>query len=82
MNGSVPGLVGGNSCDRCKYFVDVGSPDGLGECHRYPPRTDSMLVGLKETGEPIIHRLVTPGITPAHGWCGEFVVRLVIPKKA
>lgn len=80
MNGSNLSHAIGPNCGKCKFFVDTGEKKTeLGECHRYPPRVDSMLVGLKEDGEPIIHRIVTPGLTPVHGWCGEYVQKLVIP---
>jgi hypothetical protein len=71
------------ACKDCKFFLDVGDKEGLGECHRNPPRTDVVLLGVQEQGpnkgQPIFNRVVVPNLTPFHGWCGEFAKGLVIP---
>lgn len=85
------------SCADCKFFLNLGDLtkiEGLGECHRYPPRTDALLVGMKKrkmklpTGQeieqdsPEFVNVVVPTKVPLMGWCGEYAKALVIPTAA
>jgi len=73
-------------CQNCKFFLTMDSTkeDGLGECHRHPPRTDALLLGVRENehGIPVpqFSMVVIAARTHLTNWCGEFVKGLVIPK--
>lgn len=85
------------SCAECKFFLHMGEYtklEGLGECHRFPPKSDALLVDMKEVEvklpdgkvvkqhKPDFAIIVVPTRTPLMGWCGEYVPALKIPTAA
>jgi len=73
------------ACLNCKFFLSIPTTDkdGIGECHRFPPRTDALLLGVGkgDQGQPIpqFSMVVTPAKTSVTNWCGEYQKGLVIP---
>lgn len=71
--------IGQPACATCKFYTPPNPQDpganGIGECRRYPPRVDHVMVAL-EKGTPSFHRIVQVSMTHMSNWCGEYVAKI------
>lgn len=68
-------MIGDRTCKTCKFFFrQVQNPS---ECHFDPPRTTVLLLGLDPKGAPVLHHVVTRGIThEGMEACGRHLPRI------
>ena len=79
-------MIGEPACINCKFFVDMqvgpGNEQELGECRRFPPNTEHILIGMRvfpdKHEEPRFQRIITPNCTSKVGWCGEHMRKLAL----
>jgi hypothetical protein len=77
-------LIGSQACMNCKFFNMVPAPPNqpqdqqLGECRRFPPVTDNILIGMTKDGIPQFQRIVSPNMTSPTQWCGEYVFKVAL----
>lgn len=63
------------TCAGCKHFFRQRTADS--ECHRYPPRTTVLLLGMGPSNQPVLHKVVGYDLThDGMEACGEWAPRL------
>jgi hypothetical protein len=69
------------ACGNCRWFAMPAPHEadlikkGVGECHRYPPTTDYVFLGIDEKAdppEPRFSRMIHNTNVALSNFCGEF----------